>query len=112
MEKKGLKENIIKTLIKIMVFVICFLIYCGLLIIIELHKCVPFFPVLFLFHIIFWAGHPLFVIYVLKRKWGDCTKNNYLLLKYILIPCIILELLVMLYYPNETWLILQQVVKG
>lgn len=112
MGKKDIKKIIIKTSFKMTGFIFFIFIYYGLLIIVELHKIVPFFPILFLFHFLFWVGHPLFVKYVLKRKWFECTKDDFLSLKYILIPCIILELLVLLYYPHETYLTIQQMAKG
>lgn len=101
-----------KVIWSILSYAIITLIYFGLLLIYLLHHIITFFPVLFLFDFSLLIGYPLFLRFVLKRKWFDCTKNDYLLLKYILIPWLILELLVMLYYPNETWLILQQIVKG
>lgn len=101
-----------KVIWSILSYAIITLIYFGLLLIYLFHRIITFFPVLFLFDFSLLVGYPLFLRFVLKRKWFDCTKNDYLLLKYILIPWLILELLVMLYYPNETWLILQQIVKG
>ena len=49
----------------------------------NLHFILPFFPVLFLFNFCFWFGHPIFLRYVLKRKWFECTKDYYLKIKYI-----------------------------
>lgn len=112
MGKKDIKEIIVKISLKMIGFTFCIFICYGLLIIVELHKIVPFFPILFLFHFLFWVGHPLFVKYVLKIKWLDCTKDDFLSLKYILIPCIILEILVLLYYPHETWLAIQQIAQN
>ena len=43
---------------------------------------------------------------------GKKDIDDYLLLKYILIPCVILEILVLLYYPHETYLAIQQMAKG
>ena len=101
-----------KVIWSILSYAIITLISFGLLLIYLYHLIITFFPVLVLFDFSLLIGYPLFLRFVLKRKWFDCTKNDYLLLKYILIPWLILELLVMLYYPNETWLILQQIVKG
>ena len=56
--------------------------------------------VLFLFDFCFWVGYPLFMEYVLKRKWFECTKEDYLALKYILTPWLIMEVIVMIYYYN------------
>ena len=110
---KKTRNKMIKTLFyKCINFALSTLVAFGIVALIELHFMVPFFPILFLFDFCLLIGYPLFLVKVLKKKWFDCTKNDYLLLKYILIPWLILELLVMLYYPNETWLILQQIVKG
>ena len=93
-------------------YAVAILIYLGLLIVYLLHKIVPFFPVLLLFDFCFFVGHPLFVRYVLKRKWYDCTKNGGLLLKYILVPSVIMELLVILFYSSQTKLIIDAFMEG
>ena len=82
------------------------------IIIIEIHKIVPFFPVLFLFDFCFIVGYPLFLRFVLKKKWFDCTKDNYLNIKYILLPWFVMELSLLLYYHNETWLALQKIAES
>ena len=87
-------------------------ILCGLMIILVFHITGPFFPVLFLFDFCFWFGHPLFLRYVLKRKWFECTKNFYLKLKYILLPCLIMELVVLLYYHKATLYIIKTVMEN
>ena len=108
------KEKIAKKklALKIISDVVFLLYLFGLFTILVFHKILPFFPILFLFDFSLLIGYPLFLKFVLKKKWFDCTKNDYLLLKYILIPCIILELLVLLYYPHETYLAIQQMAKG
>ena len=104
MEKKVLK--IYKTLVNF----ICFSGIClGGLIIIEFHKFIPFFPILFLFDFFTLIGYPLFLRFILKKRWFDCAKDEYLKLKYLFIPYIILEILVMLYYPNQILFALQQI---
>ena len=82
------------------------------IIIIEIHKIVPFFPVLFLFDFCFIFGYPMFLRFVLKKKWFDCTKDNYLKIKYILLPWFVMELSLLMYYPNETWLALQKIAES
>ena len=82
------------------------------IIIIEIHKIVPFFPVLFLFDFCFIVGYPMFLRFVLKKKWFDCTKDNYLNIKYILLPWFVMELSLLMYYPNETWLALQKIAES
>ena len=79
------------------------------IIIIEIHKIVPFFPVLFLFDFCFIVGYPLFLRFVLKKKWFECTKNSYLKIKYILLPWLIMELIVLLYYHKATFFIIKTI---
>lgn len=92
--------------------VVCEFILCGLMIILLYHKFAPFFPVLFLFDFCFWLGHPLFLKYVLKRKWFECTKNFYLKIKYILLPCLIMELMVLLYYHKATLFVIKTIMEN
>lgn len=73
--------------------------------IIALHAYVPFFPVLFLFDICFWIGYPLFLRYIIKKTWSVCVRDERLSLKYITIPCLIMELIVMFCYPQETMML-------
>ena len=104
MEKKDIIIWLKKILLKIAYWIVSLCIFFNAMIILNLHFIVPFFPVLFLFNFCFWVGHPLFMRYVLKLKWFDCTKDNYLSLKYILIPSLIMELIVIIYYYNEIML--------
>jgi len=112
MEKEAMKEKIRKIALEAITDVICVLIMGGLTIILIFHKFGPFFPVLFLFDFCFWFGHPIFVKYVLKRKWYECTKNDLLALKYILIPSLIMELLVLLYYYKATYFIITTIIEN
>ena len=112
MEKKVIISKIKKMLLRVLTFIIFVVIYLGLLVFIELHKILPFFPILFLFDFSLLIGYPLFLRFVLKKKWFDCTRNECLRLKYILLPWLLLEIVVILYYPNETLLTLQQIAKG
>jgi hypothetical protein len=112
MERKG-KTEIIKTkLLTGIDFAMNLLVGVEFIIIIELHLIVPFFPVLFLFDLCFVVGYPMFLRYVLKKKWFECTKNNYLNIKYILLPWLIMGLIVLLYYHKETWLALQKIAES
>ena len=110
------KEVVIKTMkelaLKTIDNAVCVLILCGLMIILIFHKIVPFFPVLFLFDFCFWLGHPLFLRYVLKKKWFECTKDFYLKIKYILLPWLIMELVVLLYYHKATLFIIRTVMEN
>ena len=105
MENVDTSENIKALLLKCFDFVLSSLCAFGIVAIIELHFFVPFFPVLFLLDLCLMFGYPLFLHYVLKREWGECTKDDYLALKYILIPWLVMELIVMIYYHNEIMLI-------
>jgi hypothetical protein len=102
MEKEAVIKRIKEYVLKMVDTIVCIFILCGLMIILLFHKICPFFPVLFLFDFCFWLGHPLFVRYVLKKKWFECTKNFYLKIRYILLPCLIMELVVLLYYHKAT----------
>ena len=99
-----------KRLLQVLVFIMFAIVYCGLLVIYEMHKIMAFFPILFLFDFCFLAGHPLFVKYVLKRKWFDeCTKDNCLKIKYILLPWLVMEFILILCCPHEMLLALQKI---
>ena len=103
MEKKVIK----KKLIVVLDFVCSLYALLGISIIVGLHAYVPFFPVLFLFDLCMLIGYPLFLRLFLKRKWFDCAENDYLRIKYILIPWIIIESILFLCYPKEVLYILQ-----
>ena len=107
-----MKEKIKELSLEVITNVICIFILCGLMIILIFHKYGPFFPVLFLFDFCFIVGYPLFLRYVLKKKWYECTKNYYLKIKYILLPWLIMELLVLLYYYKVTYFIVCTVIEG
>ena len=96
------KEAIRKKLIEFISYAIIFVIVLFSIEFYELHFIVPLFPILFLFDFCFLIGYPLFLRYVLKRKWFECTKDDYLCIRYIMLPLIIMELAVLLYYPHET----------
>ena len=101
MEKESVK--IIKKLVlKMLNCTLFVLILFNVFIVLRLHVIVTFFPILFLFDFCFLIGYPLFLRYVLKRKWFECTKDDYLCIRYIMLPLIIMELVVLLCYPHET----------
>lgn len=105
MEKKVLIIWLKKGFLKIIYWLVSLLIFCSAMILLSLHLIVPFFPVLFLFNFCFWFGYPIFVKQVLKKEWFVCTKDDYLALKYILIPWLIIEiitiLVIILCYPDK-----------
>ena len=92
MEKKDIIQRIRKLLLEITNSVLFVII-------------LPFFPILFFFDLCLVIGYPLFLRYVLKRKWFECCKNKILQMKYILLPILFLEALtlltVIISYPNE-----------
>lgn len=104
MEKEVIIEKIEKITLRVVSDIVFLLNLFGLFTVLALHKIVPFFPVLFLFDFCFIFGYPLFLRYVLKRKWSECTKDEYLKIKYIMLPYLIMELAVLIYYPQETGL--------
>ena len=112
MKKKKTIKRIKELSLEVITDVICVSVLCGLMIILVFHIFGPFFPVLFLFDFCFVVGYPLFLRYVLKRKWFDCTKDYYLKIKYILLPWLIMELLVLLYYHKVTFFIIKTVMEN
>lgn len=112
MEKKDIIKRVKELSLKAITNVICVFILCGLMIILVFHKIGPFFPVLFLFDFCFWFGYPLFLRYVLKKKWFECTKNFYHKIKYILLPWLIMEVIVLLYYHKATYFIITTIIKN
>ena len=99
------KENI-KIIKKLLLNITSSALFVAILfnafIILRLHKIVPFFPVLFLFDFCLLVGYPLFLRYVFKKKWFECTKDEYLKIKYLMFPWLIMSLAVLLYYSHET----------
>lgn len=103
MEKCGIIDNIIKVLN----FAVSFYACLGIIIILSLHVYVSFFPILFLFDFCILLGHPLFLRFVLKKRWFDCRKSKILTLKYIIIPWAVMDTVVMSCYPDEVVYVLQ-----
>ena len=105
MEKEVITTWIKKILLKIAYWGVSLLIFFNAMIILNLHLVVPFFPVLFLFDLCLIIGYPMFLRYVLKKKWFECCKNKLLQIKYILLPILLLEILalfvIIIYYTNE-----------
>ena len=105
MEKKDIIQRIRKLLLEITNSVLFVIILFNAYIILSFHKIVPFFPILFFFDLCLVIVYPLFLRYVLKRKWFECCKNKILQMKYILLPILFLEALtlltVIISYPNE-----------
>ena len=63
---------------------------------------VTFFLILFLFSFCLIIAYPLFLRFVLQLKWSECTKDETLAFKHIMIPYLIMELAVLSCYPHET----------
>ena len=101
MEKESIKITK-KLLLKMINCTLFVLILFNAYIILRLHITVPFFLVLFFFDLCLLVGYPLFLRYALKRKWFECTKDDYLCIRYIMLPCLIMELAVLFCYPQET----------
>ena len=104
MEKKVINEKVITVLD----FICSLYALLGINIIVALHAYVPFFPVLFLFDFCLLIGYPLFLRFILKRKWFDCHKSKILTLKYIIVPWAIMDTVVMLCYAKETLFIFNE----
>lgn len=107
MEDKQIKDSRNIVICKVIDLMMNLLLAIEFILIIELHFITPFFPILFLFNFCFWIVYPLFLRYVLKKKWFECTKDDYLKIKYILLPWLIMGLMVLLYYHEATFLIIK-----
>ena len=105
MEKEGTNEIIKAYLLKCIDFVLSSLCALGIIALIELHSIIPLFPILILFDLLLIIGYPLFLRYVMKKKWFECCKDKILQIKYILLPMLFLEILalvvVILCYADE-----------
>ncbi len=76
MEKEGTSGAIKIFFLKCADFVLSTLCAFGIIALIELHFIVPLFPILFLFDLCPIVGYPLFLRYVLKKKWIECCKDK------------------------------------
>ena len=113
MEKKVMVQRIKGLLLKLIGNLLaCFICFWLIIIIYVLHRTAPFFPVLFLFDFCILVGYPLFLRYVLKRKWFECTKDEYLKIKYLMLPCLIMELMVLLCYHKATLFIIKTIMEN
>lgn len=112
MEKKVIVKKIKQYILGVISNIMFFLVLFGYFATLCLISYVSFFPILFIFNFYFWIGHNLFLKYVLRRKWSDCTKDNFLSIKYIFTPLLIMEMLAMLCYYNETKNVISSMVEG
>lgn len=112
MEKEVRFSLIRRIILKTIYWLVSLLIFISAMIILVFHKICPYFPVLFLFDFCFIVGHPLFLKHISKKKWYECTKDDFLALRYILLPSIFMELVVLLYYHNETILIIKAIMEN
>ncbi len=107
MEKGAIIKEINDLTLKTINAILSIFYIFGLFAILAFHKIVPFFPVLFLFDFCGLVGYPLFLRYTIKKKWFECTKDIYLKIKYILLPYVMMELIVLLYYHKITYFIIK-----
>ena len=107
MKKKITIAMIANILLKVLYYLLLVALYYGALIIVLLHFAVSFFPILFIFDVYFCFGLSLPLKYIFKKKWQDCVNDSYLSIKYIFLPWLVMELLVMLCYPHETMMIIK-----
>ena len=112
MEKEVITKEIKELTLKAINAILSIFYIFGLFTILAFHKIVSFFPILFLFDFCFLVGYPLFLRYVLKKKWFECTKDYYLKIKYILLPYVIMEVIVLLYYNKATYFIITTIIKN
>ena len=109
MEANKLKDKIKNILLEMINFTLIVLMYMGLLVILWLHKLVPFFPILFLFYLFVFVLHPLFIKHICKKSWHVCASDKMYRIMYILIPWIIFEVAVIMYYPKESIMAAKQI---
>ena len=102
MEKKSIIKIIKELLLKIVKNILFVIILFETFIVLRLHIIATFLPILFLFDFCLLIGYPIFLRYVLKKKWFECTKDDYLCIRYIMFPLLIMELAVLFCYPQET----------
>ncbi len=112
MEKKVIVKKIKQYIIGGISNVMTLFVFYGYLITLCLIFYVPFFPILFICNFYFWIGHNLFLKYVLKRKWSDCIRDDFLSIKYIFTPLLIMEILVWLYYYPLTKGLIPAMIEG
>ena len=112
MEKENEKEIVKIKIFRCIDLILNILIAFGLFTILAFHKIVPFFPILFLFDFCLVVGYPLFLRFVLKKKWFECTKDEYLKVKYILLPYVMMEGIVLLYYHKITFFIIKTILES
>ena len=105
MEKEVTKEKIKAYFFKCIDFALSMLVTLVMIALIELHFIIPLFPILFLFDLCLIVGYPLFLRYVLRKKWFECCKDKLLQVKYILLPVLFIEILalsvIIICYSNE-----------
>lgn len=112
-----MKNGIIKKSLEIKLlsfsdYVLNLLIGIGIILILGLHFILPVFPALFLFDFVFCCGYPLFLRFILRKKWFECIHDKFLKIKYILLPWLVMEILVLLYYHDETILVINAIIEG
>ena len=112
MENEDIIVWIKKVSLKIIYWLVSLLILCNAMIILIFHMVYPFFPILFLFNFCFWFGYPIFLEHILKKQWFECTKDDSLALQYILLPWLIMELMVLLYYHKATLFVIKTIMEN
>ena len=116
MEKMELNAFTKKIFRKSILYILLVILYMEILLVAELHFTVSFFPIPFFFHLCFWVIWPLLVKFALKKEWCKCAKDDFLCIKYIIIPYMIIGLgiilLSILYYPHGTQQALQQILES
>ncbi len=96
MEKEVITKEIKELTLKAINAILSIFYIFGLFTILAFHVIVPFFPILFLFDFCFLVG----------------IKDEYLKIKYILAPYVIMEMIVLLYYHKATYFIIKTVMEN
>ena len=114
MEKKVIFEKLKILTLETITGILAILTAAGAIIIMSLHFVIDisFFPILFLFDFYLFYGQRLFLEKVYKIKWGERTKNETNILKYVALPLLIAEAFVILYYHEYSFPIIKEMTEN
>ena len=79
-----------------------------------LGTCVPFFPLIFFYFIFFFGGYHLFmrIVYKIKLSKYPCNGDYDNFIKYVLLPYFLITAFILLYYHQETILVIKAILKS
>lgn len=114
MEKKIIVERLKILTLEIINGILAIITAIGAIIIMSLHFAIDisFFPILFLFDFYLFYGQKLFLEKVCKIKWGERTKNEAIILKYVALQLLLAESFVILYYHECSFPIIKKITEN